>query len=153
MSEKPLSERERRFVDAYCVGTTAGNAAASLRSAGYATKSANVTASRMMARANVKTAIANKLSDMKRAESALTTATIATKVQLQEWWTRLLVEGDVFVDDDGHKVATPVRLQDRIKASELMGKSLGIFIEKREHAGEDGKPIQHKVTFGGRYKP
>lgn len=37
-------------------------------------------------------------------------------------------------------------LPDRAKALELIGKNLGMFVEKHEHGGKDGKPIKHEVT-------
>ena len=43
---------------------------------------------------------------------------------------------------DFNEVQTSVEIHDPLKASELLGKSLGIFIDKSEWTGKDGDPIQ-----------
>ena len=53
---KPLTERERRFVEAF-MGPAAGNATDAAKRAGYAKGSAAVTASRLLRKANVQDAI------------------------------------------------------------------------------------------------
>ncbi|HSW00012.1 MAG TPA: hypothetical protein VLI39_07560 [Sedimentisphaerales bacterium] len=52
---------------------------------------------------------------------------VLRKEELQRWWTEVIacrVEGD------------PPSMADRLRASELLGKSFGAFTEKVEHTGE-----------------
>ncbi len=42
------------------------------------------------------------------------------------------------------KEGIEVKTNDKIKALELMGKYLGMFVEKVEHTGKDGGPIQYE---------
>jgi phage terminase small subunit len=50
---------------------------------------------------------------------------------------------------DFTEVQTSVEIHDPLKASELLGKSLGIFIDKAELTGKDGSPLMPvgKVVF------
>ncbi len=56
---KNLSEKERRFVEAY-MGEAAGNGAEAARLAGYAISSARQTADRLMSKADIKAAISKR---------------------------------------------------------------------------------------------
>ena len=53
----------------------------------------------------------------------------------QEFWTRIAQGKEL----DGD---TMPAMRDRIKASELLGKTQGDFIDRVEHSGPDGKAIQ-----------
>jgi phage terminase small subunit len=127
-----LTERERRFVEAF-MGTCAGNGAKAAIKAGYARGSAKVTASRLLTKANVRAAIAART----QADPA-----VADRETRQRFWTQVM---------DGRGRFTKVGMKERLKASELLGKSQGDFIDRHEHSGKDGAPIV--VTFGGRFKP
>lgn len=130
---RPLSERERRFVEAY-MGEAAGNATKAALIAGYSHRSARSMASRLLTkRNNVRAAIAAR---------AKTDALVASRETRQRFWTSVL---------HGKGKFAKVPWRDRLKASELLGKSQGDFIERHEHTGKDGGPL--RVTFGGRYKP
>lgn len=39
-----------------------------------------------------------------------------------------------------------INTRDKVKALELLGKHLGMFIERKEITGKDGGPLQHQVT-------
>ena len=71
MRKSKLSEKERRFVDAY-LGSAAGNATKAARLAGYAARSAHVAAARLLKKDKVKAAIAAR--QAKAAASADVTA-------------------------------------------------------------------------------
>lgn len=52
--------------------------------------------------------------------------------------------------DEAYKVSDGSQLPDfnaQNKALELLGKYLKLFTDKHEHTGEDGKPIESKVTI------
>lgn len=53
---------------------------------------------------------------------------IATRLQRQEFWTKVML--DITAD-----------MNDRLKASELLGKSEADFTEKHQISGQDGNPI------------
>lgn len=135
----PLTERERQFVVAY-TSICHGNATEAAKHAGYAAASAASQGSRILARGRVKRAIH---------EACEGDPLIATRAELQRFWTRA-VRGEPFPHvvegvapmqdaDDPEAPARQVtmlmtpQLKDRIKASELLGKSKGLFVEKHEH--------------------
>jgi phage terminase small subunit len=64
---------------------------------------------------------------------AIENSSIMTAKQLQEWWTET-IKGD-HVDAD---------YKDKLKASELLGKAIGVFIDKVQLTGKDGGPIETK---------
>lgn len=123
---KPLSERERRFVDAY-MGPAYGNASEACRLAGYSIKAATVQGARMLAKASIQSAIAERV----KADP-----TIATRDERQRLWSDIAF---------GRGVYSEAALKDRLRASELLGKSQADFVERHEHAGKDGGPVV--VTF------
>ena len=67
-----LKPKRRAFVVAFVCGLTAGNGAASAEAAGYSPNGSNVQASRMLANANVKSAITElRALTVEKAEKAL----------------------------------------------------------------------------------
>lgn len=120
-ASKPLNERQRKFAELYAA---TGNATQSAIAAGYAKGSADVTGARLLGNASV----AAYLGSLTAQASA---ARIATVEELREFWTSTFRDG-------AHE------MKDRLKASDMLGKSLGVFIEKREHGG--GLKIQ--VVYG-----
>ena len=67
MLRKDLTERQRRFVDAYIKSPNAAQAA---RKAGYSLKSANVTASRLLANINISREIERRLKELENKRTA-----------------------------------------------------------------------------------
>jgi phage terminase small subunit len=67
---------------------------------------------------------------MREAEAEERKARIATAQERQEWWTRVMLGLE---DAD---------MKDRLRASELLGKSQSDFVERREITGKDGAPLQ-----------
>lgn len=43
-----------------------------------------------------------------------------------------------------------VKLADKMQALQLLGKHLGMFVERHEHTGANGEPIQHEHSVTGR---
>jgi phage terminase small subunit len=132
----PLSERERRFVEAY-MGPAAGNATAAARLAGYSDKTAGSQASRLLKKVNIQNALRTRVDSDPQ---------VADREARQRFWTSVM---------GGRGKFAKVPWKDRLKASELLGKTQGDFVERHEHTGKDGKPISARmnITFGGRYKP
>lgn len=113
MAEK-LTPKQLRFVELY-----EGNATEAARLAGF--KQPQSQGPRLLN--NV--AICNAIE--KRTNKALGKR-IATREERQEFWTQTML-------DDSAK------MPDRLKASELLGKSQADFTDKVEHSGEAGGPI------------
>ena len=108
---KALTEKQRRFVEAY-MGAAAGNGTEACRLAGY---SGSVPTLANMAKENLrKPYIAHEI-DRLAQEDPLT----ASRVERQRFYTSL-------VRDDKEET------RDRLKACELLGRTQGDFIERRE---------------------
>jgi hypothetical protein len=43
-------------------------------------------------------------------------------------------------------------MKDRLKASELLGKSLAMFTENLRHGDSDGKPLSFNVIIGDKHE-
>lgn len=129
MAKSPLNERERRFVEAY-MGACAGNATTAAIQAGYSKKTARKQGSRLLTKADIRAAI-----DQRVASDPL----VADREERQRFLTAMMR------DSEAHPLA-------RLKACDQMSKIGGDYVERLEHTGKDGKPIQTTVTFGGRYR-
>jgi len=129
-----LTAKQRRFVELYLVD---GNATAAAAGAGYSAKTAKQLGSRLLKQGAIAKAVA-------KGQAQQRSATIADRDARQAFWTQVML---------GHGKFKKTSMKDRLKASELLGKSHGDFVDRHEHSGKDGQPIALKVTFGGRYKP
>ena len=117
--------KQRAFVEAYC-----GNATEAALQAGYSEKTARITAAKLLSKGNIQEAL-------KEREDKRLASLIATREERQRFWTTLM-------RDEDRKEA------DRLKASELLAKSEGDFLERREITGPNGAPIhppEIKVIF------
>lgn len=112
-----LTERQRKFCEAYAAN--GGNATEAARSAGY--KHQEVQGSRLLENVKVLSAL-----EALRAET--TSTAIATREERQSFWTTIMR-------------STQEQTKDRLKASELLGKSQIDFIERKEITGKEGEPI------------
>lgn len=108
-----LNEKQRRFVEAYA-GEAAGNATTAARLAGYSgnTKSLQAAGSRLLSNVMIIQAL-ERISEGD--------PLVATRKDRQRFWTEVM---------EGRKKAG---MKERLKASELLGKSQRDFIERREH--------------------
>lgn len=100
-----LTRRRQRFVEAY-----AGNATGAAIAAGYSEKTAYAQGHRLLKNVEVAQAIRER-------EARAIRPAIANRSERQEFWTMALRNGDL-------------PLTERLKASELLGKSEGDFLEK-----------------------
>ena len=120
-----LNTRQRAFVEAYC-----GNATEAAIAAGYSAKYAGRNADKLLKNTKIQEAL-------KEREDKRLASLIATREERQRFWTTLM-------RDEERKEA------DRLKASELLAKSEGDFLERRELTGPNGIPLhppQIKVVF------
>jgi phage terminase small subunit len=131
----PLTPKQQRFVDEYLVDLNATQAA--IR-AGYAKSGASVEGCRLLANASIRGEIEAKRRVM--AEATEVDAQWVTN-RLKELAVRSM-EGAPVYDREGNP--TGVWRCDgptATKALDLLGKRLGIWVEKHEHTGKDGAPL------------
>ena len=100
-----LTVKQQRFVEAYN-----GNATEAMIAAGYSAKSAASNVDKILKNTEIQAAIQNR-------EKARNSAAIATRDERQTFWTSVLRDPET-------------ELRDRLRASELLGKSEGDFLER-----------------------
>ena len=108
-NDKPLNYRQNFFAEYYAEGETQGNAYKSAIKAGYSHKFALQAAPRLLENVRVKAQI-DEINAKNRAES------VATRKLRQEFWTRIMND-------------PATKMSDRLRASELLGKSEADFTE------------------------
>ncbi len=119
-----LRPRERGFVLAYA---RTGHGTNSAIAAGYAAHSAEVTASKLLRKSKIIEAV--------DAVAVLTARpAIGTINELRQHWTRIMRGDPVARSTTGQIV--PASIAMRLRASELLGRSLGCFLDRTEHSGQ-----------------
>lgn len=106
-----LNQRQRAFAEIYD-----GNATEAARQAGYkgTRHSLEVTGSQLLRKPEVQAAIRSRT-------AGVSIARIATREERQAFWTRTLLDSSA-------------RMPDRLKASELLGRSQADFVDRLEHS-------------------
>lgn len=100
-----MTAKQKMFVAAY-----SGNATEAARAAGYSSKTAYSQGQRLLKNAEVAEAIRER-------EGARTGALVATREARQEFWTAVMMNEEL-------------PMKERLRASELLGRSEGDFLEK-----------------------
>jgi phage terminase small subunit len=111
-----LNAMQQRFIEAY-----AGNATEAALAAGYSPKTAEVQGCRLLKNVNIAKAI-------RKREAKAIRSTVATRVERQEFWSSTMRDGEA-------------EMRERLKASELLGRSEGDFLDKHEITGNSGGPV------------
>ena len=117
-----LNPRQKSFVEAYT-----GNATEAALQAGYSPKTAYSHGQRLLKHDEVSRAI------RERAEERRNTL-IASREQRQAFWTATMNDPEE-------------RMSDRIRASELLGKSEGDFLERMQAQVEQVQPPVFEIHF------
>lgn len=112
--EQPLSNKQSAFVREYVKDFNATQAA--IR-AGYSEHTADVQGSRLLTNVKIQR-------EIEKYQQQAKTKTIMDLTELREWWTAVAT-GEV----EGASFGT------RVKASELLGRSLGGFTDRVENVG------------------
>ena len=122
-----LTERQRKFCEAY--SANGGNALAAARDAGY--KQPVPQSAENLENPKIRAAL-------EKLRTETTSSAIATREERQSFWTQAM-------RDEARE------LKDRLKASELLGKSQADFIDRKEITGKDGAPLvaEVRITFVG----
>lgn len=139
--EARLTEKQRRFVDAYLAD---GDEIRAAVRAGYAPRDARRTAARLMNASNVRRAISARRAGAKAGPDYVLAALmeiVELSLQREPAFTG---KGERIVDDEGRPVW---RFDGRTanKALELMGRYLGMFSDKDE---PESAPDVRVVLFG-----
>ena len=100
-----LTKKQQKFIQAY-----SGNAADAARAAGYSSRTAKAIGFELLTKPDIKEAIQER-------ERERTDSMIATREERQTFWTSVLRDPET-------------ELRDRLRASELLGKSEGDFLER-----------------------
>ncbi len=115
-----LTPKQRKFCEVYAAN--GGNATAAARDVGY--KQSQVQGAQNLAKPSVADYIKTLTKDEQKDR-------IATAVERQQFWSAIM-RGEILDRDE------PASLNDRVKASEILGKSQGDFLTKVELTGKDG---------------
>ena len=102
-----MTPRQKRFVEAF-----SGNASAAARAAGYSEKTAYSQGERLLRNVEILTAIQER-------ENRQLSALVATRSERQSFWSRVM-------RDEAEQ------MRDRLRASELLAKASGDFLERVE---------------------
>jgi phage terminase small subunit len=131
---RPLSQKQKLFVEAYLVNPNATEAA---RKAGY--KGNDVTLASVGAENLRKPQIAERLQERVEAEimSANEVLTELAEIAKADWQDFL----EIRRDKHGDIIDASLKLSDKIKALELVGKYHKLFTEKVEHGGEVNQKV------------
>jgi phage terminase small subunit len=105
MADKKLTPKQKKFIAAYD-----GNATQAAIAAGYSKNTARSIANENLTKPHIAEAVAKR---QEKEERSL----IATRAERQKFWTEIMM-------------AAEAELRDRLRASELLGKSEADFTEK-----------------------
>lgn len=119
-----LTARQRKFAEYYA---ETGNAAEAARKAGYSEKSARVQGRRMLTNANV-------LQYIRQLQDELAAPRIAGISETKAFWSNVM-------RDETKKT------KDRLRASELLAKSAGAFIDPHEETRFEGGEVQIYMPY------
>jgi phage terminase small subunit len=127
MHAKKLSEKERRFIDAY-LGDCRGNGAAAAVAAGYKPDNARAQASRLLTKANVRAAL--EAVQAQRTDAAIADAnerdriaTAAARDAGADWHIRLKAIGELNKCEGRHSMS--VKHSGRISLEDILTESRG----------------------------
>lgn len=167
---KKLTPKQARFVEEYCAALNATEAA---RRAGYSEKTAGAIGHENLTKPEIKQAVARRLDELSMtAEEATKRLTDIGRGSLAPFM-RITASGEVTFDlstkeaqdhlhlirkievleprhdDDGNEVVAgriKLELYDAKDAQIQMAKIRGMFVERHEHAGPDGGPVEISVV-------
>ena len=122
-SARGLTRKQRRFIDAY-MGEAKGNGTMAATLAGYAGsyQTLSSVACGLLKNPNIQRAMAQVAED---------DPLIATRCDRQRFWTQVMGDGEA-------------EMKDRLKASELLGKTQADFVERREVVGSAAVEHRHQ---------
>ncbi|NCC95664.1 MAG: terminase small subunit [Synergistales bacterium] len=143
---KKLTAKQKAFVSEYLVDL---NATAAAIRAGYSEKSARKVGSDTLAKPHVQAAIEEALAERRERVEVTQDQVIADLLEIKERCLQRspVVDrrGDQIQDDEGRDVWS-FNAKDAIRALELLGKHLGMFVERSKMDVEVGLEVH--VSYG-----
>jgi phage terminase small subunit len=118
--------RQEKFCRLMAVGGKTRKQAAI--DAGYSAKSASQGASRLLTKAHIVDRVAELKAGTEKKIADVQIESIDEQSKVRKFWLEVIEDKEE-------------RMSNRLKASELYGKSIAAFVEKREVSGKDGEPI------------
>ena len=128
ISGKKITNKQQAFIDAYC-SVSKFNATDAARRAGY--KHPNVQGTQNLVKLSDE--IAQRMQELKEKSGA----SIMSQQEVAQRLSRF-ADGSIKVQqlaNNGKLVDAPVSPKDQLKALELLGKSYGMFVDKKEVSG------------------
>ena len=127
MEDNKLTERQKRFVDAYI---KTGNASEAIRLAGYSEKNADVKGAQLLVNPSISKEVEKRLAELKSERTAdlqetLEYMTLVMRGEKEE--TVVVVVGTGKGYSKSEKVQVPISTRDRLKAAEYLAKIHGAF--------------------------
>lgn len=121
-----LTTKQKAFIEAYC-----GNATEAALKAGYSKKTAAFIGAENLKKPQI-------IEQIKKREEKRANKRIATREERQIFWTQTMKD-------------EKADMRDRLRASELLGKSEADFLEKVEHSGSllEGVVVLPAVQIAG----
>lgn len=132
-----LTERQRKFVDVFLRDLNASEAA---RAAGYKGERADQAGHRMKSRRVVRAEIERRLSIATGANLSILKHKVIAELEKEAFESETIVSMQV-----GEETTVDRYNPAKMKALELLAKYGGLLIEKHEHTGKDGAPIQYEA--------
>ena len=130
-----LTTKQRLFVEAYLANPNATEAA---RRAGYSEKTAYSQGQRLLKNVEIRRLVESRIEEAgMTADEVLRELSDIGRAPWNEFFEYKISEDDKFVQ---------MRLTDKLKALELLGKYRKLFTDKSEVSGPDGKPIETTNT-------
>lgn len=143
---KKLTAKQAAFVEEYLVDL---NATAAATRAGYASKSARKVGSNLLTLPHIQAAIEEALAERRERVEVTQDQVIADLLEIKERCLQRspVVDrrGDQIQDDEGRDVWS-FNAKDAIRALELLGKHLGMFVERSKMDVEGG--LEVRVSYG-----
>ena len=139
--QRKMTLKQQLFVESY-VGISAGNATDAARRAGDKgnDKTLCVVGIENLAKPSIAEAIASRVSEVKKALHADDVLEELSVIARSPW----SLFSTARLDDDGKVVDVKIRLSEKIRALELLGRYHKLFVERHEHTDPDGGPIKHQ---------
>jgi len=145
-SKNGMTPKQEQFVREYLVDL---NASAAMRRAGYKTKNADVDAAKLLVNPGIQRAIQSAMDERSKRVQITGDQVLQNIIDIgnrcMQRWPKMIGQGkdrkqmtEMVVTEDGEEVLAHVFMFDSmgaLKAQELLGKHLKLFVDKVEHSG------------------
>jgi hypothetical protein len=134
-ADATLRLKEERFIEAY-LGEACGNGARAALLAGYATSPSNA---RKVAWQVLRSPRIRQELERRADEDPLA----LSRVEIRRYWTACITGQAI---EGAPEPPLDLTARDRLRASELLARSAGMLLDRREISGRDGAPVVAAVA-------